>query len=159
MSKSVYAIGGMGIAGCLMLSFMMQHLLKVKQDRAQSPVALELQELFTGRLDGPVQVHTQQEGGELTMRVRMTIRDGDPKQIVRGAAGMAWRCAAQLQEPPRRMIMEVLRPGDDAPAVVELGARGVAAPQRTAPGSPSVQPPPNGVPAAPPGVPAAPPGK
>lgn len=128
MSKSIYVIGGMGLAGCLLLSFLMQHLLKVRGDRAASPVALELQELFSGRLARPVQVAVIEEQGIRTMVVRMALLEGDPRQVVRGAGGLAWRRAAVLPQPPQRLRLEVT--GSDpaeAPAVVEFSSRGVGA--------------------------------
>src|SRR5262245_38283317 len=76
VSKNVYIVGGIGAAGCLMLSLMMQHLLKVQSERSHSPVAAELEEACAEHLVGAVDVQTRTVDGAQTMIVRMTARDG-----------------------------------------------------------------------------------
>src|SRR5262245_24773879 len=56
VSKTVYVVGGIGAVGCLMLSFMMQHLLKVQSERSHSPVADELKETCAEHLVGAIDV-------------------------------------------------------------------------------------------------------
>ena len=56
MSKSIYAVAGIGLLGCVALSMMMQHLLKVQNDDSTSPLAREMREMLGDYLVGRVEV-------------------------------------------------------------------------------------------------------
>ena len=127
MSKNVYIVGAIGVAGCLMLSLMMQHLLKVQKERSHSPVAEELEEACADHLVGAIEVQTRTVDGEQTMIVRMTARDGDKAEgLARTASDLIWRRAYKWSDAPDRLRVEVARgPGDKAPAVAETRPPGL----------------------------------
>lgn len=107
MSKSLYVVGGIGTVGCLMLSLMMQHLLKVKKDRAVSPVAIELARDFEAHLAGPIEVRTLEEDGEPTMVVRLPVQPGARlAELAKAAGDFVWRRAYLLPELPGRLRVE-----------------------------------------------------
>jgi len=127
VSKNVYIVGAIGAAGCLMLSLMMQHLLKVQHERSHSPVAEELQEACADHLVGAVEVLTRSVDGEQTMIVRMTARDGSKAEaLARTASDLVWRRAYKWSDSPDRLRVEVARtPGDKSPAVAETQPPGL----------------------------------
>ncbi len=149
MSKSVYAIGGIGLASCVILSLMMQHLLKVKAERQRSPVATELEELFKSQLAGPVTDQVIDRDGRRTLVVRMVLLAGLQKQrIGASAGGLIWRrVLSGSGEPPEVVLLELADDGGGrteefvAPRPPMLG--GVPA------GAEANRPPPTGQPAAP----------
>ncbi len=108
MSKSIYAVGGIGAAGCLLLMFMMQHLVQVRQDQSSSPIARELQEAFGNYLTGPVRVQTNAQAGAATMTIRMVAKPGVQREkLVASADTLLWRQIGQLKEPPQVVHFEV----------------------------------------------------
>src|SRR5262245_60322528 len=127
VSKNVYIVGAIGVAGCLMLSLMMQHLLKVQNERSHSPVAEELKEACGEHLVGAVEVLTRTVDGEQTMIVRMTARDGDKAEaLAHTATDLIWRRAYKWSDSPDRLRVEVAHTaGDKAPAVAETGPPGL----------------------------------
>ena len=48
MSKSLYAIGGLGLGSCVVLSLMMQHLLEARHDKERPGVLVEIRGLGGG---------------------------------------------------------------------------------------------------------------
>src|SRR5262245_39446058 len=127
VSKNVYIVGAIGAAGCLMLSLMMQHLLKVQTERSHSPVAEELKEACADHLVGAIEVQTRTVDGAQTMIVRMTVRDGDKADaLARTASDLIWRRAYKWSDSPDRLRVEVAHTaGDKAPAVAETGPPGL----------------------------------
>lgn len=108
VSKSLYAIGGLGLGSCLLMSLMMQHLLKVKTERHRSPIAIELEEVFASRLSGPVDVLLPQEGADRTIVVRMPVLAGLQKQKLATTAGnMVWRRMVGEKDAPTGVRVEV----------------------------------------------------
>lgn len=137
MSKSLYAIGGLGLGSCLLMSMMMQHLLKVKTERQRSPIAIELEEVFASRLTGPVDVDLPEDGGERVIVVTMPVLAGLQKQKLATTAGnMVWRRMAGEKDAPTGVRVEVK---DDSGGKVESfdiqkPVWPTAAPGRTNPG-------------------------
>jgi hypothetical protein len=120
VSKQIYVVGGIGVAGCLMLSFMMQHLLKVKTDRTRSPIAAELEETCAGHLDGRVEASTLEVDGDRTLLVRLKIRTGvDGEALARSVGDLIWRHAYELTETPERLRLEVRGSAYPTPLVVD----------------------------------------
>lgn len=108
VSKTVYVVGGIGAMGCVMLSLMMQHLLKVRTESKRSPVAIEIEQAFPGNLVGPVDVTTPMIDGERTMLVRLAVGPGiDGAPFGRSVADVVWRRAYQWPEMPDRIMVEV----------------------------------------------------
>ncbi|HEX6813270.1 MAG TPA: hypothetical protein VF384_16735 [Planctomycetota bacterium] len=56
MSKSIYAILGIGIAACVLLSLVMKNLVEFKQQRAAPQLQLLLEEKFASQLTGPIRL-------------------------------------------------------------------------------------------------------
>ncbi|MGE3171594.1 MAG: hypothetical protein AB7O97_03145 [Planctomycetota bacterium] len=126
MSKSVYVVGGIGVIGCLMLSFMMQHLLKVKTDRSRSPVAIELEEACAQYLDGPIEAATFEIDGERTTLLRLRVFAGvDADRLARSAGDLVWRRAHKFRDMPERLRFEVRGPGLEQPLVVDSRPQGL----------------------------------
>lgn len=80
VAKSIYAIGGMGLGSCLLLSLMMQHLLKTRQVHDRSPLVGEVEELLRGRLCGRVALDTQVIGGQVVSTLRLKLLAGLQKR-------------------------------------------------------------------------------
>jgi hypothetical protein len=141
--KSVYAIAGIGAVGCLLLSYMMKHLLEVKTENSASPVAIELRDMAGRSIVGDVDVQVVMENGVRTMIVRLEARQGvDRQKWATGLGRLLWRRALALREPPARIRFEVAGEGGEPPLRVDID-------QPTAK-APSSVPPAAGVPAAPP---------
>ena len=108
MSKSLLAIGALGAAACLVMSLMMQHLLEVKQQRDKSPLELELEARFEGRLVGPVKVVTEQDAGKTRLRVQLSVLAGLRKDRVAEAVGtQTWDLVQGTAVRPHEVVVEV----------------------------------------------------
>ena len=125
MSKSVYVVGGMGALGCLALSLMMQHLLKVKTDQARSPIVLEIEDACAEHLAGRIEASTIDMDGEMTLCLQLVAKAGvDPKQLGRSASDLVWRRRHKWNEVPERLRVEV-RSAGAPPVVVETRPPGL----------------------------------
>lgn len=118
MSKSIFVISGLGLVSCVLLSLMMQHLLKVKVERKRSPLVIELEELFRSQLAGPIETEFQDRDGKRTLVVHIKIVGGIQKQRLGiSLGGLVWRRALSgTDEPPQALLLAV---GDDAGGKVE----------------------------------------
>lgn len=118
VSKSLIAVGGMGLVSCLLLSLMMQHLLKVQVEKQRPTTVTELEELFRSQLAGPVQTQTVDRDGRRTVVVRMRVLAGLNKQrLATSAGGVVWRRALQeSMDAPDGVLFEI---GDDGAGRVE----------------------------------------
>ena len=117
VSKSLYAIGGLGLGSCLVMSLMMQHLLKVKTERHRSPIAIELEEVFASRLTGPVDVKLPNDNADRAIVVTLPVLAGLQKQKLAITAGnMVWRRTAGEKDAPSGVRVEVK---DDSGGKVE----------------------------------------
>lgn len=66
--KSIYAIAGLGIAGCIMLSLMMKNLVQMQQHRSASPQLQQLLEAkFGAQLVTPLQLHEESVNGRVRL--------------------------------------------------------------------------------------------
>jgi hypothetical protein len=118
VSKSIYAVGGIGLVGSVLLAFMMQHLLKVQKEQAASPVAQVLEEAFAEHLVGPVRIALPQPGGDATMTVHMSTRPGVRREPLAAAADLiVWPEIGRMREPPRAVRFEI-EDADGAPVVI-----------------------------------------
>lgn len=152
VSKTVYVVGGIGAVGCVMMSLMMQHLLKVQGERGRSPVAIEVEQQCGTHLVGPIEVSAMERDGERLLVVRLRAKPGvECAPLARTIGDLIWRYAYKLPESPERLRLEV-RSSDDqkvAPVVVESRPPGLGswrtgkAPKKDAapsPGSPASPP-------------------
>jgi hypothetical protein len=146
VSKSIYAVGGIGAAGCLLLMFMMQHLVQVRQDQSSSPIAKELQEAFGNYLTGPVRVQAANQGGAATLTVRMVAKPGVQREkLVASADSLLWRQIAQWKEPPQVVHFEVEDELGAPTVIMDLKPprflQSGTSPSKSAPGNPASAPP------------------
>lgn len=112
VSKSVYIVGGIGIVGCIALSLMMQHLLKVQGDRARPALAIEIEQDLADCLHGNVDVSTLDVDGERTLCVRLPVKKGlAADRLARAASDLLWKRAPSWRETPERLRLEVVAEG------------------------------------------------
>ncbi len=112
MSKSIYVVGAIGLGGCLVLSLMMQHLLKVQGERARPKVAIEVEEDFADHLAGFVEVSTLDVDGERTLCLRLPVKQGVAVEpLARAAADVLWRRSPAWTEVPQRLRLELVQGG------------------------------------------------
>jgi hypothetical protein len=144
VAKSIYAVGGMGLVGSVLLAFMMHHLLKVQKEQATSPVAQVLEDAFAEHLVGPVRIVLPKPGGDATMTVHMSTRPGVRReQLAAAADSLVWPEISRMQQPPRAVRFEI-EDADGAPIVVverKVPPLLQASPPPSSPPSPSPSPP------------------
>jgi hypothetical protein len=120
VAKSIYAVAGMGFGSCLLLSLMMQHLLKVKKDVVRPAFLLELEELLAGRLDGPIDVQTRKVGEQEQMTLLFTVGEHvDKQRLARAATPIVWRQLAGGPNDPDRLVLAISKRGETAPLEIE----------------------------------------
>lgn len=142
VSKSIYVVGAIGLGGCLVLSLMMQHLLKVKGDRTRPAVALELEEELSDHLRGMVDFATLDVDGERTWCIRLPTKKGVPSDsLARAASDLLWRRAPSWGEAPERLRLEVTAEGDVAPYRLDSHPPGVRTRRVAKPAAPPAAPP------------------
>jgi hypothetical protein len=146
VTKSIYAVAGLGLGSCLLLSLMMQHLLELRTEREKSPLALEIQDQFGGRLVGPVDVVIT-EGERRRIDVRLRILAGlDKRRFGRTVGEQVWRSVLGTRHEPSEIVV-LVGDEDDGPiesvavSKPELARRGNAAPGAPQPARPGSQTP------------------
>jgi hypothetical protein len=129
VSKSLIAIAGIGIAGCVLLSVMMQQLVERKKvhDEVRPLAAFEVQ--HRDDLVAPLAVHEESHGVTARLavlaRVRATV---DRPAFAAAIAAAAWQ---QLRDDP--LIGEVhvtVRDADGQPAYSLVAPRPASSPPR-----------------------------
>ena len=94
MGKTNYTILGIGLAGCLLLSLMMQHVLETGKERAVTPAAVtELADLLGSRMSEPPRYRRLVDGeqraiGELTLYPLLST---NRVRVAREAGRFLWR--------------------------------------------------------------------
>lgn len=92
VGRSNLIILGMGIAACVVLSLMMQHMLKVKQDADIPPIVTELMETFGTRFaeGAEFKIRDGERGkvGEVTIYPLMST---SRRRLVRSVGTYVWR--------------------------------------------------------------------
>jgi hypothetical protein len=93
MSKSLLAIGGIGIAGCVLLSVMMQQIASQTQTKTQRPDWLVMLESEHGeQLVGSLAMHEEDDRGATRIVVSGTAKAGcDRAALARAIANSANR--------------------------------------------------------------------
>lgn len=105
----------MGLAACLLLSLMMQHLLKVQKDGAQPGIAAAVENALGARLTKPVTGKMLVEGGKPVLRLELVVFAGLKREdMAHSAANLVWRSLAGKPGAPALLRVVV----DD-----ELGGR------------------------------------
>lgn len=118
VSKSVIAVAGIGLAACLGLSVAMQRLLAIQQQQSRSPLALEIEAQWEGRLVGPVRITQEPMPEGFQTLVRMRVLAGLQKERMAVATGgTVWRHALQQRDPPREVAVAVADEDGAAPEV------------------------------------------
>ena len=75
--KSIYAIAGLGIVGCVMLSLMMKNLVQIQQHRPASPQLLQLLEAkFAAQLVTPLQLREESANGRVRLVASACVTAG-----------------------------------------------------------------------------------
>jgi hypothetical protein len=151
--KSLYAIGGMGVGCCLVLSLMMQHLLGFKQERDRSPLAIEVEELLGGKVCGKVEAHDQTAAGQRVTTLQFRLLAGlQKRRQIDAIAPFVWQRAALMPEPPDLLRFVVDDDGGGAAESIELRRPAFAPPPARPTKAPAAPvPPPEAVPARPTG--------
>jgi hypothetical protein len=108
VSKSLIAIGALGVAASLVLSLLMQDLLKTKQERDRSPLELELEAPLEGRLVAPLRVLDERPSGKPRVSVRLSVLAGLRKERIAEAVGaQAWHYLQGAGNEPSEVVVEV----------------------------------------------------
>lgn len=144
VGKSLYAIGAMGVASCILLSFMMQHLLKVRKDHVRSPLAAEVEERLGRRVCGPVTTETNLIASKVvtTLHVKV-LADLHKRQLVDGIAPFLWQRLAIEPSQPEVLRFVVSDDAGIAEETIDLVRPRVMMPigKRVAPTEPPAAPP------------------
>lgn len=124
VSKSPYAIAGIGIAGCCVLAFMMNHLVTKQVERNEASLRQALAASFGDQLDGPPAVHEENEGARRRFVVHLRGRVADCRQLAAAVGSSAW---LHLTAPPAspmtvatEVVVHVRPPGDGAPITITV---------------------------------------
>jgi hypothetical protein len=103
-------IAALGAAACLGLTFGMQQLLDLHQERHRDPLALALEAQLADRRTGPVLVRRPTGSGGREMQIQCQVLAGlDKGRIADTLAAAVWQQTA-AQEPLRELAIVV---GDD----------------------------------------------
>ncbi|MEZ5963906.1 MAG: hypothetical protein R3F56_08690 [Planctomycetota bacterium] len=90
--RTPLTIFALGLGACLALGLMMQHLLRVSQERNPAPVLVEVNRIFGPRLDCDARMKTARRPDgkvvELTIRPLLT---GVARDLAREIGGFVWR--------------------------------------------------------------------
>ncbi len=133
VQKSLYAIAGLGLGGCVVLMLMLDRTLKVVERPQRSPYEVELEAEFGAGLVRPPEVRELEYGGGTHLHAHLVVVDGLRKEVVVERAGARlW----QLSERGGRDTVEVVIYVDgvaDGPQFVRRVPRGRGAPRSQAP--------------------------
>ena len=92
VGRSNYMILGMGVAACLALALMMQHMLKVKQTHDIPPVVSELTQMFGSRFSKSCEFRVvERPGGKLGEVTVFPLMSSSRTRIARTVGDYVWR--------------------------------------------------------------------
>ncbi|MCA8976501.1 MAG: hypothetical protein KDC98_17405 [Planctomycetes bacterium] len=113
MSKSILAIGAIGLGGCVVLSVLLRQALEAQGQALASPIAKGLEQQFGRRLAGPVRVSTESEQGRSRIAVRMCVLAGLQKERIATEAGLfVWNRTHGTEGAPDQVVVTVFDDGD-----------------------------------------------
>lgn len=87
MQKSLYAIAGLGIAGCVTLTMMLGHVLEVREQTPRSMYETELETELGAALVEPAVVRELDYGGRTHLHAHLVVAHGTAKDVVAARAG------------------------------------------------------------------------
>ena len=92
VGRANYILLAFGIASIVIMSMLMQHLMRVQKDNKQSPVAREVLSAFGGRMTGEPQllVETNPAGPKAVLTVRALL-GVDVERLARETGEYVWR--------------------------------------------------------------------
>ena len=114
MSKSVWSILGIGAAGLILLSLMMQHLAESVADRARSPYAAAVESRLGSKRVGRVRIDKVQADGRAQFSVQATVLAGFAVRKVAESAGRElWLGAMRAGERVDEVLVTLREEGQD----------------------------------------------
>ena len=114
MSKSVWSILGIGAAGLILLSLMMQHLAESVADRARSPYAAAVESRLGSKRVGRVRIDKVQADGRAQFSVHATVLAGSAVRKVAESAGRElWLGAMRAGERVDEVLVTLREEGQD----------------------------------------------
>lgn len=121
VSKTVLAIVGIGIGGCLLLSLMMKQLVQHQVARQEAPLVPGLMKIFGKQLAGPLATREEFEGASLRLVVHGRVAPQQDKQALAAAIGNeVWQ---RLAETPPTEVCVTLRDADGTAPLSQVVAR------------------------------------
>src|SRR5687768_5059777 len=122
VSKSLFAISGIGVAGCCVLALLMNHLVD-RRDTTDGPgLARRLTTAFQPRLSGALTVREEHEGLHRRLVVHGRARGGDVRELATEIGALAWQRLARATDRPSVVAVTLRRPAGDGAVTVELPA-------------------------------------
>ncbi len=113
MTKSLVAIGSIGLGGCVVLSMLMQRALTVQEALSAHPLQTTLVERFSRRLVGPPMVAVEQTDRGERLSVRLCVLAGLRKaRIVEAVGALAWNQLRGGENVPVEIVVSVTDDGE-----------------------------------------------
>lgn len=109
VSKSLLAIAGIGVAGCCMLSWMMNHLVAQRREPASANLERALAATFADRLEGPPTVHEEYEGTRRRFLVSGRGKAGDLHALAADVGRELWQRLGRGTAPPDEVLVRLRR--------------------------------------------------
>ena len=148
VNKSILAVAGIGIAGCVLLSILMKQVVALDAEQRQLPFLPALEAKFGPRLGHPIKVREQDQAGIVRLHVSARVRDGiDGAQLAREIGADLWLHAVRAGSKATEAVV-ALRREDGGELLTLVLPRNPAAsatpkPAGSAPQSPAAGKPPS----------------
>jgi hypothetical protein len=85
-------IFALGVGGCLALGLMMQHLLRVSQERNQPAIVREVNRVFGARIDGEARLrYLRRQEGAIAQLTISPLLVGSSRELARDVGQFVWR--------------------------------------------------------------------
>lgn len=148
MNKSLLAVAGIGIAGCVLLSILMKQVVALDAEQRQLPFLPALEAKFGPRLGHPIKVREQDEAGIVRLHVSARVRDGvDGAQLAREIGADLWLHAVRAGSKATEAVVALRREDGDELLTLVLprsqAATATPKPAGSAPQSPAAGKPPS----------------
>ena len=129
--KSIYAIAGLGIAACVMLSLMMKNLVEVQQQRASPQLQQLLEEKFGAQLAAPARLREESVNGRLRLVASACVTAGLAKDRFAEAVGSTiWEQVSSLDMKTKEVEVVVSDERGGAPVSFVIPRPSVPQPSR-----------------------------
>lgn len=117
VNKSLLAIAGLGLGGCVLLSVLMKQVVAIDAEQRQLPFLPALQARFGAQLDGALRVKEESTDGATRWLVNARVRDGvDAVRLAPAIGAELWLHAGRAGSAASEARI-VLRCEDGSPAV------------------------------------------